>query len=227
MSPTHSVCPWFDEQTAEAIARRTYRVIQADCHAGDVRRNLVGCTVNHVWFWKYKPACYCCRFTIIKTSAEEFCRVDGHTSRIRRVWQQGDTLHIETQNTLYRLQETSAVEFAPIQAADLLELYLANGAFFAGYLYDAAGSPHALQAFTRSGMFADSQLVGAKDGAAFFVCCYFLETEGIRFYGKEFLCRPMLLHNLSCTPLKVAWGTFCTTVLPKQQICLEPGGSAL
>lgn len=223
MDIRHTSYPLFDEQTAKAIARRTYQVVQADRRAGGVRRNLAGCTVNHVSFWEYKSACYCCRFTIIKTSTEEFCRIDGHTSRIRRVWQQGDTLHIETQNTLYLLRETGSVEFAPTQAADLLELYLAKGAFFAGYLCDAAGSPHELQAFTHSGIFADSQLVGTKDGTALFVCRYFLEAEGIRFYGQEFLRRPMLLHNLSCAPLKIAWDTFCTTLPPKQQILLEPG----
>lgn len=223
MDTPHTACLPFDEQTDNAIARRTYRVVQADRRAGGSRRNLAGCTVNHVSFREYKPACYCCCFTIIKTKADEFCRIDSHTSCIRHVWQQGDILHIETQNTLYLLQEIDPVEFEPIQATDLLELYLAEGAFFAGYLYDEAGSAHELQAFTHSGMFADSQLIAAKDCAASFACCYFLEFEGIRFYGKEFLRRPMLLHNLSAAPLKIAWDTFCTRLPPKQKIRLEPG----
>lgn len=219
---TQNTCPPFDQQTANAIAQRTYRIIQADRHAGGANQNLLGCIISDVLFWEYKPDAYCCCFTVIKTGADEFCCHDSHTSRILRTWQQGSALCIETKNTLYRLEEIAPITFDPIQAADLLELYLVNGPFFAGYLYDEKGSAHPLQAFTHTGMFIDSQLICKKGCSMPLECRYFLENGGVRFYGSEFLRRPMLLHNLGSTALQINCDRFCTTLQPKQQVRIEP-----
>ena len=114
------------------------------------------------------------------------------------------------------------MEYKPIQASNLLELYLADGMFLAGFFYDNTNKAQPLEAFTHRGMLVDSQLICQKGVRALFECRYYLECGGIRFYGKEFLCRPIQIHNLGPDTLKIHCGRFCTTLEPEQQTSIAP-----
>lgn len=45
---------------------------------------------------------------------------------------------------------------------------------------------------------------------------------GIRFYGKEILCRPIQIPNLGPDTLKICCGRFCTMLEPEQQPSSAP-----
>lgn len=65
------------------------------------------------------------------------------------------------------------MEYKPIQASNLLELYLADGMFLGGFFYDNTNKAQPLEAFTHRGMLVDSQLICQKGVRALFECRYY------------------------------------------------------
>ena len=211
-----------DKETKNGIPQHTYKIIQADSTKGGFAKKLVGCTVRNVRFTQYEDNVYICEFTVIKTPEDNFHLRDIHTSPVEQIWQQANTLYIKTQNTLYLLEETAPVQFAPIQATNLVELYLVDGVFFEGFFYDETGNAQPLKAVTHTGMFTDSYLIcGQKENFPFY-CRYFLQFDKIDFYGKESFCRPILVHNIGTSSLTVCRKDFSAQLYAKEKMYLYP-----
>ncbi len=138
------------------------------------------------------------------------------TSFVSKVEEQGEELHIHTQNSIYILKKAELAK--PKYRGDvsnLIELYLSSvedHSFARGVYYDEAKQPHELKECVHIGMIRDSVLLDMEGSVEpITVARYFPGANSITFYDtlyqEQDYSTPMLIHNTGKTDL-VIWFQF-------------------
>lgn len=138
------------------------------------------------------------------------------TSPVAEIREQGKTLEIHTQNSIYVLELTEMPVPEYQDEAELIELYLndEDTRFCKGFYYDADKKPHELACYVHVGTFVDTCLIhlAEEEFMGDTACRYYLRSGSVEFYDtlyhQQDYSRRMLIHNTSKLPMKIKFERF-------------------
>lgn len=200
----------------------------------ELYRKRVGCVATGIRKSSYysHDDVLCLRMFFIQDA--EGCWINRalRTSPVTEIREQGETLEIHTQNSVYVLEQTKMPLPEYQDEAELIELYLndEDTRFCKGFYYDAEKKPHELSCYLHVGTFVDTCLIHLAEDEFMCdtACRYYLRSGSVEFYDtlyhQQDYSRRMLIHNTSQYPMRIKFEHFKAvwTIAPGSGMYITP-----
>ena len=225
----------------EFDTRKAYRLLdvrdlegQSKADSKELYRERVGCIATGIRKSTYysHDDVLILRMFFVQDAEGRWINRALRTSPVTEIREQGEILEIQTQNSVYVLEQTKMPEPEYRDEAELIELYLndEDTRFCKGFYYDADKKPHELACYVHVGTFVDTCLIHLAEeefmGAT--ACRYYLRYGSVEFYDtlyhQQDYSRPMLIHNTSLHPMRIKFEGFPAvwTIAPGSEKYIMP-----
>jgi len=225
----------------EFDATKAFRLIDVRDHEGkskadskELYRERVGCIATGIRKSTYysHDDVLILRMFFIQDAEGRWINRALRTSPVTEIREQGKTLEIHTENSIYVLEPAEMPEPEYRDEAELIELYLndEDTRFCKGFYYDAEKKPHELSCHVHVGTFVDTCLIYLEEDEFMndTACRYYLRYGSVEFYDtlyhQQDYSRRMLIHNTSKHPMEIKFEGFNAvwTILPGSEKLITP-----